>query len=151
MVHCFARKTFRSLLLLRYFRVEAETGGIFLNGQEAIPIITALKEMGHPQPLTGTLLETDNSTAHDILKAQVHMKRSKEFDMRYHWLKDRISQSQFNLYWAPGKINRADYFTKHHPRSHHKLMRYQYLQQPQVNRLTSHMRGCVTPSDYFHI
>jgi hypothetical protein len=29
---------------------EAETGGLFLNGQEAIPIITALEEMGHQQP-----------------------------------------------------------------------------------------------------
>jgi hypothetical protein len=130
---------------------EAETGGLFLNGQETIPIITALKEMGHPQPLTGTPLETDNSTAHDILKAQVHMKRSKAFDMRYHWLKDRIFQKQFNLYWAPGKQNRADYFTKHHPPSHHKLMRYQYLQRPQTNMVTSHMRGCVSPSEDVHI
>jgi hypothetical protein len=109
---------------------EAETGGLFLNGQEAIPLLTALAEMGHKQPVTGTPLETDNSTAHDILKAQVRMKRSKAFDMRYHWLKDRIAQSQFNLYWAPGKLNRADYFTKHHPPSHHKIMRFQYLQRP---------------------
>jgi hypothetical protein len=33
-----------------------------------------------------------NSTAHEILKTQVRMKRSKAFDMRYHWLKDRISR-----------------------------------------------------------
>jgi hypothetical protein len=72
---------------------EAETGGLFLNGQEAVPIITALEEMGHKQPITGTPIETDNSTAHDILKAQVRMKRSKAFDMRYHWLKDRIAPS----------------------------------------------------------
>jgi hypothetical protein len=36
---------------------------------------TALSEMGHPQPATP--LETDNSTAHGILCAQVRMKRSK--------------------------------------------------------------------------
>jgi hypothetical protein len=65
---------------------EAKTGGLFLNGQEAVPIITALEEMGHKQTTTGTPLETDNSTAHDIIKAQVRMKRSKAFDMRYHWL-----------------------------------------------------------------
>jgi hypothetical protein len=50
---------------------EAETGSLFLKGQEAIPIITALEEMGHRQPTTVTPLKTDNSTAHDILKAQV--------------------------------------------------------------------------------
>jgi hypothetical protein len=93
---------------------EAKTGGLFLNGQEAIPIITALEEMGHQQPTTGTPLETDNFTAHDILKAQVRMKRSKAFDMRCHWLKDRIARLQFNFHWAPGKHNHADYFTKHH-------------------------------------
>jgi hypothetical protein len=124
---------------------EAETGGLFLNGQEAVPIITALKELGHPQPVTGTPLETDNSTAHDILRAQVRMKRSKAFDMRYHWLKDRIQRLQFNLYWAPGKLNKADYFTKHHPPSHHRLMRYLYLQRPPVRPATPHLRGCVSP------
>ena len=78
---------------------ESKTGGIFLGAQEACPIITALTEMGHPQPVTGMPLETDNSTANDILTSQVRMKLSKAFDMRYHWIKDRISQKQFNLYW----------------------------------------------------
>ncbi|KAI2509425.1 Reverse transcriptase (RNA-dependent DNA polymerase) [Fragilaria crotonensis] len=106
---------------------EAETGSLFLNAQEAVPMITALEEMGHKQPSTGTPIETDNSTAHGILHAQVRLKKSKAFDMRYHWLRDHISQKQFNLYWAPGKSNSADYFSKHHPPAHHKLMRYQYL------------------------
>jgi hypothetical protein len=80
---------------------EAETGSLFLNAQEAVPIRTALVEMGHPQ--SATPLETDNSTAHRILHAQVCMKKSKVFDMGYHWLKDCIAQKQFNLYWSPGK------------------------------------------------
>ena len=106
---------------------EAETGSLFLNAQEAVPMITALQEMGHTQPAIGTPLETDNATAHGILHAQVRMKKSKAFDMRYHWLKDRVAQKQFNLYWSPGKLNSADYFSKHHPPAHHKLMRQQYL------------------------
>ena len=125
---------------------EAETGGLFLSAQEAVPIITSLQEMGHPQPPNGNPLETDNTTAHDILHAKVRMKRSKAFDMRYHWLKDRIAQTQFNLYWAKGRNNQADYFTKHYPPSYHKLMRSIYLQkQAQINILTSQLRGCVTP------
>ena len=60
------------------------------------------------------------------------MKCSKAFDMRYHWLKDGVARGQFNLYWmGPGKLNGADYCTKHYPLSHHKLMRSLYLQQPQ--------------------
>ena len=125
---------------------EAETGGLFNAAQEAIPLLTTLKELGHPQPTTGTPIETDNSTAHDILTASVRMKRSKSFDMRYHWVKDRIAQGQFFLYWAKGKWNRADYFTKHHPPSHHKLMRYSYLQRPQQsNSVIPHVQGCVSP------
>ena len=124
---------------------EAKTGGLFNAGQEAVPIITALQETGHPQPPTGTPMETDNSTAYGILTANVRMKHSKAFDVRYHWIKDRIAQNQFNLYWAKGQLNRADYFTKHHLPSHHKLMRYEYLQRPQSNMVMPHMRGCISP------
>ena len=128
---------------------EAEIGGIFLGSQEACPIITALAKMVHPQPSNGTPLETENSTANDILTAQVRMKRSKAFDMRYHWIKDCIQQNQLNLYWVQGKLNRANYFTKHFPPVHHRQMRYQYLQKVPTlvsNCITSHARGCVPPS-----
>jgi hypothetical protein len=33
-------------------------GGLLLNAQEVIPIITALEEMGHKQPSTGAPLKT---------------------------------------------------------------------------------------------
>jgi hypothetical protein len=128
---------------------EAEMGGLFLNAQEAgVPIITSLEEMGHKQPATGTPLETVNSTAHDVLHAQVRMKQSKAFDMRYHWLKDRIAQSQFNLYWAPGKSNRADYYSKHFPPSHHKSERYS---PGRLQRSTPTARVCFSSSDQSHI
>ena len=73
---------------------EPQTNGIFLGAQEACPIINSLTEVGHPQPVTGTPLETEKTTANDILTAQVHIKLSKAFDMRYHWIKDRISQKK---------------------------------------------------------
>ena len=70
---------------------EAETGGLFMAGQEAIPIITALQ----------TTVLPDNSTTHDILFApQVCLKGSKAFDLRYHWIKDGMAKKQFYLYWA---------------------------------------------------
>ena len=128
---------------------ESETGGIFLGAQEVCPILTALIEMGHPQPATGTPLKTENLTANDILTAQVRMKKSKAFDMRYHWINDRIEQNQFFLYWAQGILNRADYFTKHFPPAHHQHMRYQYLQKVHTlvsNCINSHAQGCVPPS-----
>jgi len=119
---------------------EAETAGIFLGAQEAVPVLNTLVELGHLQPSHGTPIETDNSTAHDIHTAQVCMKHSKACDTCYYWIKDRIAQGQFTLFWASGKKNRGDYFTKQHPPAHHLLMRQHYLHT--ANHV-SHMWGCV--------
>ena len=37
--------------------------------------------------------------------------------------KCREAQGQFRYYWRPGTQNLADYFTKHHPATHHKNVR----------------------------
>jgi hypothetical protein len=29
-------------------------------------------------------------------------------DMRFYWIKDRVKQGQFNVYWGPGYQNLAD-------------------------------------------
>ena len=119
---------------------EAETGGIYMGGRHACPILAMLEELGHPQPTTGSPLETDNNTAQGILNSKMRQKLSKSFDMRYWWMKDRIDQKQFDVLWAPGKFNLADYFTKHHPPWHHRLMRNKYIQK--LNSVS--VRGCVS-------
>ena len=108
---------------------EAETGGIYMATQRACPIRTAIIELGHAQPETGTPCYTDNKTAQGILTASMRQKLSKAFDMRFYWIRDRIQQGQFNLIWRKGILNMADYFTKHHPAWHHRNMRYKYLQR----------------------
>ena len=105
---------------------ESETGGLFKNGQSACPIRVALEEMGHPQQ--PTRIETDNTTADGIANGTVKAKRTKAMDMRFHWVRDRVKQDQFRVIWKPGKDNYGDYFTKHHPPSHHIKMRPTYLQ-----------------------
>ena len=104
---------------------EAELGGLFLNGKTAVPIRTTLEELGHPQPPTP--LQTDNSTAAGIANDNMKQKRSKAMDMRFYWIRDRVRQKQFHVYWRPGTENKADYFSKHHPDSHHCAMCSQYL------------------------
>jgi hypothetical protein len=126
---------------------EAETGGIYIGGKHACPMQAMLEELGHRQPKTGSPFDTDNNTAQGILNSKMRQKLSKSFDMRYWWMKDRINQGQFDLKWAPGKRNLADYFTKHHPPWHHRKMRYLYLQK--VNSMQSihkpvSARGCVS-------
>ena len=39
--------------------------------------------------------------------------------MCFNWLRNQEAQGQFRIYWCPGKSNLADYFTKHHPPTHH--------------------------------
>jgi hypothetical protein len=77
----------------------------------------------------------------------MRQKLSKVFDMRYWWMKDRIHHRQFNLLWAPGKFNLADYFTKHFLPWHHRKMRYKYLKKLNSVHNTLRkvsVRGCVS-------
>ena len=104
---------------------EAETGGLYINARKAVEERNILEEMGHKQPPTP--IQTDNSTAEGIVNNRVQPKRTKAMDMRFHWLRDRANQKQFRFYWRPGTTNRGDYFTKHHPASHHRNMRAEIL------------------------
>ena len=122
---------------------EAEAGGIFHNCQMAIPIRNMLINLGHPQPPTP--IKTDNSTANSFVHDNINLKKSKSWDMRYYWLRDRINQSQFNIYWAPGKINDADYFTKHHAIIHHKATRARYVRD-HLNYIKEKIAAIFTPS-----
>ena len=96
---------------------EAKLGTLYINAREAVPMRQLLTEMGHAQP--STPIQTDNSTACGVVNNSIEPRRTKAMDMRFHWLLDRKAQSQFRFYWAPGKDNLGDYWTKHHCASHH--------------------------------
>ena len=48
--------------------------------------------------------------------------------MRYYWLRDCMTQLQFNFFWDKGTNNNADYHTKHHATKYHRIMRPRYVQ-----------------------
>jgi hypothetical protein len=104
---------------------EAELAGLYIMAREAVYIRIILEELGHEQPPTP--LQTDNSMADGIINGKVQPKRTKAMDMRFHWLRDRECQDQFRFHWRPGKLNYADYWTKHHPAAHHKNIRKEFL------------------------
>jgi len=125
---------------------EAELGALFANCKISEVIRTTLAEIGHPQPPTTVI--TDNSTACGIANNNLKLKQSKTMDMRFFWVRDRVQQNHFKIQWERGKINRADYFTKHHSPSHHKRTRPLYISDS--NHITnslqqSNMQGCVHP------
>ena len=41
-----------------------------------------------------------------------------------------MRQGQFHVLWRKGTVNKADYFTKHHPVTHHETVRSVYLHEP---------------------
>jgi hypothetical protein len=108
---------------------EAELGALFINAKEAVCIRNILTEMGHQQPRTP--IQTDNSTAEGVINNKIQPKRTKSMDMRFNWLKCREAQEQFRFYWRPGGQNLADYWTKHHPASHHQNIRAEFLTKMQ--------------------
>ena len=91
---------------------EAEIGAAYIKGQEAIPIRTLLRELGHPQPARP--IQVDNSTSDGFANDIIKKKRPKAIDMRFYWIRDRTSQGQFLIYWQPDITNLGDYHTKHH-------------------------------------
>ena len=106
---------------------EAETAGIFYNCQTAISIKQMLEALGHKQ--TATPVKTDNKTASSFVTDTFKQKRSKAWDVRYHWLSEQQKLRFFFIYWAKGVLNLADYHTKHHPPIHHKKVRKKYILQ----------------------
>ena len=53
--------------------------------------------------------------------------------MQFYWVCNHVHQKQFHIYWCKGSVNKANYFTKHHPSSHHQQVQSTYLHEPHSN------------------
>ena len=104
---------------------KAEIGALYINCRAAIPAHHTLTEMGHPQPPTP--MQTDNTTALGVVNNTIAPNRTNSMNMRFHWLRDRITQLKFRHFWMPGPFNKGDYITKHHAPVHHIATRPTYL------------------------
>ena len=100
---------------------EAELAALFMTAKEMVPLRRTLVEMGWPQPKSP--IQVDNTTAVGVTNKTLVPKQTKSMDMRFYWLRCRMAQGQFRVYWAPGPTNEADYTTKHHPPQHHLTVR----------------------------
>eukprot|EP00804_Cyclotella_cryptica_P025870 CCRYP_002727-RH/>CCRYP_002727-RH protein AED:0.35 eAED:0.35 QI:0/0/0/1/0/0/2/0/354 len=96
---------------------KAELGALYITAREAVYLCIILEELVHKQPATP--IQTDSTMAEGVINGKVQPKQTKAMDMHFHWLRDRECQ-EFRLYWRPGKLNYANYWTKHHPVTHHQ-------------------------------
>ena len=72
---------------------KAEVGGLFHNGQTAVPLRITLHELGFTQQPTP--IKTNNSAAEDIVTATVRQERSKAMNMQFYWMKDKVNKKTF--------------------------------------------------------
>jgi hypothetical protein len=131
---------------------EAELGALFINAKTVVSMWWTLEELGHLQPRTP--IQTNNSTAHALLTNKILPKALKAMDMQFHWLRCRAAQDQFCYYWRPGTQNLADYWTKHHPASHHKSFCPQILMSaadPEYIKLTGTLKTTASKSFVKHV
>ena len=104
---------------------EVEYGTLFINSRLSLPLRMVLENLGHSQPTTPIF--TDNITEKGLSNDSLKIGQSKFMDMRFHWIRDRVKQGQFQVLWLTGSSNYADYFSKHHSPTHHRKMRPMYL------------------------
>ena len=112
---------------------EAEYAALFLNGQEGASLRHILNASGYPQP--ATVILCDNKCAHGIATDTIKPKRTKGVDMKFHWIRDRIRQGQFQVMWRKGVDNLADFFTKALPVHEHKRLMKLLIQVPPAEGL----------------
>ena len=71
---------------------EAETTRVFYNAKIEMPIRCTLECLHQPHPHKP--LKTENSTACGFVTNNIHQKRSKYWDVHFHWLRDKQPQHQ---------------------------------------------------------
>ena len=72
---------------------ETEAGDSYLNGQESIPLLQSLEEMGNPQHPTP--MQVYNTFSVGFANDTIKQKLSKAIDMQFYWIQDRSKQGQF--------------------------------------------------------
>ena len=82
---------------------KANICALFVNEPQAVPAQQTLEEMSHTQPCT--LVQTDNSSTHQLVTNNVQPKQTKPIDMCFDWLRHRDFQGQFCSYLQPGIAN----------------------------------------------
>ena len=133
---------------------EAETAGLFYNAQEIVLLHHILTALGHPQPPTP--LHTDNTTMSEFSNRTMRQRHSKSWDMSYHCFWDQERRQDLNVFWGKGKSNKADYYTKHFPPSHHQIIQHsQFVSTKALQTCTQKLmallireatlQGCVAP------
>ncbi|KAE8240491.1 hypothetical protein A4X13_0g7775 [Tilletia indica] len=101
---------------------EAEYMALFEAAREALWIRTFLGELGLPQT-TATPLYCDNDAATTIANNRAAFGKSKHFDIKYHFTRQRVQRGELTVTRVDTDDNLADILTKVLPRGKQELAR----------------------------
>lgn len=107
---------------------EAKLAALYIMAKEAIYVRIILEELGHTQPPTP--MQTDKLAPKESSTTKSNLNAQKQWI--FPWLRDRQCQDQFRIFWKPGKLNYADYWTKHHAAKHHQAVRPEFISSQRV-------------------
>nr|AAZ28935.1 polyprotein [Phanerochaete chrysosporium RP-78] len=105
---CWASRKQKSVALSS---MEAEYMAGSTAASQALWCRMLLEELGFAQP-NPTLLYMDNQSALALARNTGTQGRAKHIDIRYHFLRDKISSKEISVAHCPGEDNPADIFTK---------------------------------------
>ena len=108
-----------------------------------------------------TTIFVDNNMASGICNSTIKRQRLRAMNGQYFWLIDQINLNTYQIKWAPGLENMADYVTKHFAATHHRNVRPFYVHMhnsPRIiqkvnkkvsdkkvsdEKISARLRGCV--------
>jgi hypothetical protein len=106
---------------------EAEYVSVHDTTKRCIYCRNILEGIGYPQGTTDH--ECDNKCAVDIANNNVHDRKTKHIDRRYHWVKHEVKDKRYAVTWKKGVGNIADFFTKYLPQKKHKIFANAFTKQ----------------------
>ena len=112
---------------------EAELMGTFYNAKKGEILRHTLEEMGWKKG--PTTIFVDNNTASGICNSTIKQQRLQAINGQYFWLIDQVNLNTYQIKWATGLENMADYFTKHFAAAHHRDVRPFHVQMQNSLRI----------------
>ena len=105
--------------------MEEEMGALFVNCKQGDALIISMEEMDHQQPTT--LVVIDSATSGGFVNNNIRQQKPRAIDMIFYWIRNRVRQGHYLVYWSRVMDKLANYFTKRHTTKHHCAARGIYL------------------------
>ena len=91
---------------------ESEYMALTLASQEAIYLASLLQELLGSSSRETVKIFADNQGAISLTKNPVHHSRSKHIDIKYHYIRENVTNKNIDIVYVPSEHNVADIMTK---------------------------------------